>query len=64
MRIKQADVLQYLRQPGQYDSLDLAEASKLFKAAMRVAPMSRIEVIKVPNGSDIYRVTVVESSWG
>jgi hypothetical protein len=49
--------------PGQYDSLDLAEASKLFKAAMRVAPMSRIEVIKVPNGSDVYRVTVVASSW-
>jgi hypothetical protein len=49
--------------PGQYDSLDLAEASKLFKAAMRVAPMSRIEIIKVANGSDIYRVTVVESSW-
>lgn len=49
--------------PGQYDMLDLAQASKFFKAAFRTRPMTRIEVIKVPNGSDIYRVTVVESSW-
>lgn len=45
------------------ETLDAEEARKLFKAAMRNCPMSRIEVIKVPNGSDIYRVTVVESSW-
>lgn len=26
-------------------------------------PMTRIEVIKVAGGCDVYRVTVVESSW-
>jgi hypothetical protein len=48
---------------GQYDILDIAVAQKFFKAAFSTRPMTRIEVIKVAGGCDVYRVTVVESSW-
>jgi len=46
------------------DKQDEREARVAFARAMRTKPKSTIETVKGADGALIYRVTVIESSWG
>ncbi len=50
--------------PQVIETLDEVVARKEFSDIMMKFPRSTIELVEVPNGSPIYRITVIESSWG